>query len=284
MENKMAWRVRKKKKKQRLNKDLKTGLVIVAAVVFFSLVSIIYTPYGYNDMNTSARFSPPGIPHVMGTDNFGRDVFSRVMEGGRYTLFVAFCTVSGALIIGSTLGLAAGYFGGTGGEAVMRLMDTLSAFPGILLSLVMVAVLRTHEMTIVVALTILFIPFFTRVTRSSTLRIKSAGFIKNARLMGASHVRIIFFHVLPNLRIPLISAATIAFSNAILSEASLSYLGLGIQPPLPSWGRMLSESQNFLFNAPWCSLSPGLVIIATVFGFYYLGEGLNKQFGGEEYD
>jgi len=274
----------KKLLKTTYNPDLIVGAVFIAAVLALSLASLVYTPYGYNEMESASRFAPPSLRHLMGTDNFGRDVFTRVMEGGRYTLLVAAATVSGALLLGGCLGLAAGYFPSVLGNAIMRLMDTLSAFPGILLSLVMVAVLRTKPYTIVVALMILFVPFFTRVTRSATLQIAGSPYILNARLSGASHLRVIFMHILPNLRVPLISATTIALSNAILSEASLSYLGLGIQPPLPSWGRMLSESQNFLFNAPWCSLAPGLAIMAAVFGFYYFGEGISKQFanGGDQ--
>jgi len=262
----------------RENPSLLAGIIITVIILSLTVLGFFYTPYDYNEMNTQERFAAPGLSHLMGTDNYGRDVFTRVVIGSRYTLLVDALTVSGALICGCLLGLSAGYFGGIVNEGIMRLMDALSSFPGILLSLVMVAILRGGKYTIVVALFILFIPFFSRILRSGVLSARSANYVKIARLQGASHMRILFRHIFPNLRGTLLAATTIGLSNAILSEASLSYLGLGIQPPLPSWGRMLSESQNFLLTAPWASLAPGLMIVLTVVGFHFLSEGLEKHF------
>jgi peptide/nickel transport system permease protein len=156
-------------------------------------------------------------------------------------------------------------------------MDALSSFPGILLALVMVALMDNGQFTLFTALFVLFIPSYTRVMRSGALQYRHTDFILAERLLGAGHFRIIFIHILPNLAPSLLSAAALGLSNAILAEAAMSYLGLGIQPPVPSWGRMLSESQNFLFNAPWCALAPGVFIMLTVIAFHYLGEGIRRQ-------
>jgi peptide/nickel transport system permease protein len=258
--------------------DFKTGAVLALLVGGMALVSLFYQPYDYNGMLSAGRFSPPGRDHPMGTDNFGRDVFSRIMIGGRYTLLVALITVAGSAAAGSALGLVCGYAGGLADELVMRLMDALSSFPGILLALVMVSLLDNGEFTLIIALLILFIPSFVRIMRSGTLQYKSRDFVKAAELWGSSPGRIIFAQILPNLLPNLLSASALGLSNAILAEATMSYLGLGIQPPLPSWGRMLSESQNFLFNAPWCALAPGLMIMVTVLAFHYLGEGIRRRY------
>jgi peptide/nickel transport system permease protein len=231
----------------------------------------------FNQMDSEKRFLPPGPGHFFGTDNFGRDVFFRVMAGSRYTIILAVCTVAAAVILGSIFGLFAGYSGGFPDEIIMRLMDAISSFPGILFALAMTALLGNSQFTLFVALTILFIPSFTRIIRSGALQYKNADFITAERLLGASHIRIIFLHILPNLTPPLLSAAALGLSNAILAESAMSYLGLGIQPPLPSWGRMLSESQNFLINAPWCALTPGFCIILTVIVFHCLGDSLSRR-------
>jgi peptide/nickel transport system permease protein len=258
--------------------DFKAGVLLALLVGGMCLVSFFYQPYDYNAMDSLRRFSPPEPAHPMGTDNFGRDVLTRIMIGGRYTLLTALITVAGSAAAGSALGLAAGYAGGVLDELMMRLMDALSSFPGILLALVMVALLDHGEATLIIALLILFTPSFVRIIRSGALQYKSRDFVKIAELWGSSPGRIIFAQILPNLLPNLLSASALGLSNAILAEATMSYLGLGIQPPIPSWGRMLSESQNFLFNAPWCALAPGIMIMLTVLAFHYLGEGIRRRY------
>jgi peptide/nickel transport system permease protein len=260
------------------NGELKTGVVLSVLIAGMTLGGLFYIPYGYNDMDSSRRFTAPRTEHLMGTDNFGRDVFSRIVTGGRYTLLTAILTVTGSAAAGSVLGLFSGYAGGLWDELVMRLMDALSSFPGILLALVMVALLDNGQFTLLIALLVLFIPSFVRIMRSGTLQYKHRDFVRAAEIMGASPFRILFIHILPNLAPSLLSAAVLGLSNAILAEAAMSYLGMGIQPPAPSWGRMLSESQNFLYNAPWCALAPGLMIMLTVMAFHYLGEGIRRCF------
>ncbi|MDR1712620.1 MAG: ABC transporter permease [Coriobacteriales bacterium] len=258
--------------------DARIGMALVATIAGLSLLSLAYTPYPSEMMIDKSQFLAPSLSHPLGTDSFGRDVFSRIMVGGRYTLLVAASTVLGSALIGSVIGLTIGYIGGLLSDVVMRIMDALSAFPGILLALIMMAVLPTSDYTIILALLILFVPGYTRIMRSSMLQYRNLDFVDSAKIMGAGSVRIIIRQILPNLLPVLLSALVIGFSNAILAEAAMSYLGFGIQPPAPSWGRMLAESQNYLFNAPWCSIAPGLVIITTVSGFHFLGEGIRKRF------
>jgi peptide/nickel transport system permease protein len=228
-------------------------------------------------MNVRAIFSPPGASHLLGTDNFGRDIFSRIMTGCRHTLLLAFCTVAGAAAIGTIIGLFSGFTGGIIDECVMRLIDALQSFPGIVLALAAAAVLGSGQSSLLTALLILFTPSFTRVMRSGALQYKCTDFILAEKLLGAGGPRILFIHILPNLTPTLLSASALGLSNTILAEAAMSYLGLGIQPPAPSWGRMLSESQNVLFTAPWCALAPGLFIVLAVTAFHFLGEGLRRR-------
>ncbi|MDR0760340.1 MAG: ABC transporter permease [Treponema sp.] len=260
------------------NPEFLAGLVLAGLVAGMALVSLVYTPYGHNDMDPARRFTPPGAGHLMGTDNFGRDIFSRIMIGGRYTLLVALCTVLGSAAAGSALGLVTGYVGGLWAELVMRVIDALNSFPGLLLALVMVSIMENGPFTLIIALFIIFIPSYVRIMRSGMLQYKDRDFIKVVELMGASHARIIFVHILPNTAPSLLASTALGLSNAILAEATMSYLGLGIQPPIPSWGRMLSESRNFLFAAPWCALAPGFMIMIMVISFHYIGEGITKRY------
>ncbi|MDR0400019.1 MAG: ABC transporter permease [Treponema sp.] len=261
-----------------MNGEFKAGAVLALLIAGLSLASAFWVPYGYNAMDPSRRFLPPQGGHLLGTDNFGRDVFSRIMEGGRYSLLAALITVGGSAVLGSVLGLGSGYAGGLADEALMRLMDALNSFPGILLALVTASLLDSGEGSLIIALVVLFVPSFTRIMRSGMLQYKNRDFVKAARLWGVPPGRLIFVHILPNVLPSLLSASVLGLSNAILAEAAMSYLGLGIQPPLPSWGRMLSESQNYLFNAPWCALAPGFMIMLTVLAFHYLGEGIRRRF------
>jgi len=262
---------------------LKAGLLLTLVIVLLSLTSSIWIRGvfngQYNAMNPELRFQPPGINHPLGTDNFGRDVLLRLIAGSRHTIALAISVVAGAIIIGSALGLFSGYSGGLRDEIVMRLMDAISSFPGILFALVIVAVFGNSQFTLFAALLILFVPSFTRIIRSGTLQYRDADFILAERLLGAGGARIVFIHILPNLAAQLLPAAALGLSNAILAESAMSYMGLGIQPPEPSWGRMLSESQNYLINAPWCALAPGVFIMLTVIGFHLLGDSLRRYFG-----
>ena len=259
------------------NNFLKAGAALTLLILGITLAGIFFLPKDYNAMNSDSRFLPPGTKYLLGTDNFGRNIFFRIMAGAKYTLLTALVTVSLSALIGTGLGMFSGFAGGLLDEVIIRLLDVLASFPGILLALLMVSLLDNSPRTLVTALLILFIPGFTRIMRNGMLRYKSRDFVLSARVAGISYPRIIFAHTFPNLLPSLLSTSVLGLSNAILAESTMSYLGLGIQPPVPSWGRMLAESQTFLFNAPWCALVPGLMIMLTVLAFHYLGEGLKER-------
>ncbi|MCL2801397.1 MAG: ABC transporter permease [Treponema sp.] len=265
----------------KLNRQLAIGAILGFLIISMSVLSYIWVPHDYNHIDNSKRLQPPSSEHILGTDNFGRDVFSRIMAGGRYSLILAFCTVAAAAGIGCLLGLFAGYLGKTTDEVIMRIIDTINSFPGIVLALLMTAIIEKKDLALFFALLILFVPSFTRIIRTGAMQYKNAAFIHAEKIIGAGFFRITFIHILPNLAPSLFSAFVIGLSNAILAESAMSYLGMGIQPPHPSWGRILFESQAWFFNAPWSSLAPGFVIMVTVFAFHLLGEGLRRKFGGQ---
>lgn len=243
---------------------------MVGIVLLILLIGIIHTPYDPNGMDSTLKNLAPSFPHLLGTDNFGRDILSRVMEGGKITFLVALSTVVIGAGVGTLVGAITGYYGGILDEILMRINDAVASFPSILLALVLVSIVSTGKYNLIIALGIVFIPSFARIVRSEFISLKEMDFVKNARLMGAGNLRIMFVHILPNAKGILKTAITIGFNNAVLAEASMSYLGLGVQPPESSLGRMLSEAQPYLFTAPWYALAPGFMIAFTVLGFSLL--------------
>ena len=265
--------------------QLAAGIAVSFIITVMSLVSVFWVPYDLNHIDASIRLMPPSAGHPLGTDNLGRDIFSRVMAGGRYSLLLAVLTVLGAAAVGCLLGLFAGYLGGITDGIIMRVIDTLSSFPGIVLALLLVSVIDDSQLSLFTALLILFIPSYTRVMRAGAVQYRNSLFIQAEKITGAGFFRVTFIHILPNLAPSLVSASVVGLSNAILAESTMSYLGMGIQPPYPSWGRMLFESQAWFFNAPWYALAPGFFIMLTVLAFHLLGEGLkniylNRGYGG----
>lgn len=258
--------------------ELRIGLVIVAVIVALGILSVFYTPWDVYEMNTAVRSQPPSAAHFFGTDNFGRDIFSRAMVGARFTLLVSGSTILIAAGISIVLGLICGYAGGLLDEALMRVIDAINSFPSIMIALVMVSVLNYGKLTIIPALVIMFVPSFTRIVRTGTLQYKNADFVQSNKVYGDSDLRILFVHILPNIYPLLLSSIVIGLSNAILAESSMSYLGLGIQPPIPSWGRMLKEAQDIIFSTPWAALAPGLMIVLTIVGLNCIGEGIRKKY------
>lgn len=256
------------------NYNLMIGGAITALFLATALVGQFWTPYNPTAMDSMAVNLAPCLAHPMGTDNFGRDILSRVMAGSGSTFFVALCTVLIGGIFGTLVGAFTGYFGGWIDNVVMRFNDILLSFPSVLLALIFISFLGTGRYNIILALGILFIPSFARIVRSEIIRCRELDFVKSARIMGAGSFRIIFAHILPNAAVSILTAAAIGFNNAVLAEASMSYLGLGIQPPEPSLGRMLSEAQSFLAIAPWYAIFPGLAIIVIILGFSMVSEGL----------
>jgi peptide/nickel transport system permease protein len=258
--------------------ELRIGFVVVGIIVALGILSIFYTPYDVYEMNTSIRSQAPSLTHFFGTDNFGRDVFSRAMVGARFTLLVSVSTVLLAAVISIVLGLVCGYAGGMLDEIVMRVIDAVNSFPSILIALVMVSILNYGKLMIIPALVIMFIPSFTRIVRTGTLQYKNAEFVMSNKVFGDSDFRILFVHILPNIYPLLLSSVVIGLSNAILAESSMSYLGLGIQPPIPSWGRMLKEAQDIIFSTPWAAIAPGMMIVFTIVGLNCIGEGIRKKY------
>lgn len=254
------------------NSSVILGTILVGIVLLLVIVGFFYTPYDPNAMNGSIKNSAPSLAHWFGTDNFGRDILSRVMEGGRTTFIVAISTVAIGTIIGTLVGALTGYYGGVVDNILMRINDGITSFPSILLTLVIISIFGTGKYNIILALGIVFIPSFARVIRSEYMVQKEMDYVKMAKLMGASDMRILFVHILPNIRPILFSTITIGFNNAVLAEAGMSYLGLGVQPPDASLGRMLSEAQAYLFSAPWYAIAPGVMIVITVLGLSLLNE------------
>ncbi len=255
-------------------KILWAGIFITGFFLFILIVSFFYTPYNPNTMNGKEKFLAPCWTHWMGTDNFGRDIFSRVLAGLSTTFFVGISVTGIGAVFGTILGAFTGYFGGWLDEILMRINDALTAFPSILLALVFISILGTGKYNIILALGIIFIPSFARIVRGEFIRLKELDYVKSAKLMGAGKIRIMFVHILPNAMPALLSAITVGFNNAVLAEAGMSYLGIGVQPPDASLGKMLSEAQSFLFSAPWYVIFPGIVIILLILGFSFLSEGI----------
>lgn len=261
---------------------LTAGVVITAVFAVLMLIGFIHTPYSPNAMNASEKFMAPSPSHIMGTDNFGRDIFSRVLKGISMTGLVAVSTVAIGGGIGTVIGAVTGYYGGIVDEVIMRINDALNGFPSILLALVIVSIAGPGKYNVIMALGILFIPSFARIVRSEYISLKERDFVKSARLMGAGNLRIIFRHIFPNVLPTLFVTITIGFNNAVLAEAGLSYLGIGIQPPDASLGSMLSDAQSFLFTAPWYAVMPGVTIVLFVLGFSLLAEGIREKMSDEE--
>ncbi|MBQ7702935.1 MAG: ABC transporter permease [Firmicutes bacterium] len=259
------------------NYNLIIGLTITGAILLFTLIGQFWTPYSITETNVALKNAAPSFQHLMGCDNLGRDILSRVMNGCGTTFLVALLTVAIGCVFGVIFGALTGYYGGWLDKIIMRINDILLSFPSVLLVLIFISVIGKGKYNIVLALGILFIPSFVRMVRSEVIRFKEQEFVKSAKVLGAGNLRIIFVHILPNLTVSMLTTAAIGFNNAVLAEASMSYLGLGVQPPEPSLGRMLSEAQGYVFNAPWYAIWPGVIIVLIILGFSLISEGLRQM-------
>ena len=261
----------------RLLKD-RSGLIGLIFVLTFASISLLglfeITPYPVLEQHPIDRLKAPNADFWFGTDQFGRDIFSRVMKGGANSLQVAVISVSVSTILGTLIGILAGYIGGLLDTVLMRIMDMLFAFPSLLLALLVVTIIGASLWSTVLAITVVYTPIFARIARGPVLALKNAEFVIAARCLGAEDWRIILHHIFPNMRTVLIVQITLALSWALITEAGLSFLGLGTQPPNPSWGLMLSENRGLAEIAPWLIFFPGLAIMLTVLGFNLLGDGL----------
>ena len=251
------------------------GISLVMTLLI--LMGYIWTPYSPTQMDASAQMQAPSLQHLLGTDNFGRDIFSRVLQGAGTSFLIAVSVVAIGCLAGILVGSLCGYYDGTADVILTRVCDSITAFPSILLALVIVSVVGSGTYNIIVALGILFIPSFARIVRGEFARCRHLNYIQSAKLMGVGDARILFSHILPNTFSVLLPAITIGFNNAILSEASMSFLGIGIQPPHASLGSMLNDSQTYLRSAPWYALSVGGTIVLLILGFSLLSEGLQQR-------
>lgn len=260
----------------RLRKNLFAmfGLVLLLLIVFVAFFASQVAPYDPNLQDYTATMQSPSSSHWLGTDNFGRDILSRIIYGAQISLRLGlFGTLIGASV-GSLLGAVAGYFGGFVDTLIMRLLDVQMAFPGILLAIIVIAVMGISEMNVIIAIGVFSFPTFARVIRGAFLVLREQDFVLAAKAVGAGSNRILFRHLLPNSLSPILVLATIRLGTAILTAASLGFLGLGVKPPSPEWGTMLSEGRNYMQLAPHIAIFPGLAILITVVALNLLGDGL----------
>lgn len=250
------------------------GFAMISFLLGLMIVSFFWTPYPPNAPSAIAKLQSPSMLHWLGTDHLGRDVLSRLMLASRTAFLVGSASVAAGLLIGVPLGLTCGYYGGWFDIVVVRILDAMKAIPSLLLALMLISVFGSGMAVTVFAISLLAIPLYARMARSSAMQLKNMDYMQWTQLIGIGSARILFLHLLPNLRSSVLVTASLGFANAVLTEAGLSYLGLGVQPPDSSWGKMLSEAQNYLFNAPWLAIGSGLSITLLVLGFNLLGDGL----------
>lgn len=248
--------------------------LVLAGVVAIAVLDEAVAPYGPNDVDVPNRLQPPSGQHWFGTDDLGRDVFSRVVLGAAVSLRVGLIAVGIALLAGTAIGLVAGYLRGWLDDVLMRAMDVLFAFPAILMAIAVLAILGPGTTNAMIAIGVVYTPIFARVSRAAVLGVREEVYVRASRSVGASDARILLRHVLPNAAPPIIVQTSVSLAFAVLAEAALSFLGLGTQPPAPSWGRMLAEGRGFLELAWWMAVFPGLAIVVVVLSFNLLGDAL----------
>ncbi|QIG49640.1 ABC transporter permease [Nordella sp. HKS 07] len=255
-----------------------TGGGIVGTLLLVAIFAPWIAPYSPFDLDVAQMLKGPSAAHLLGTDELGRDVLSRVIHAARLSMMVAVLASLVGLVFGTIIGTLAAYFGGVVDLVLMRLMEILFSFPAILLAIVLMASLGTSIFNAMIAIGIIFIPGFARLARATAEGVLRQQYVEQARAIGMSHARILTREILPNIVAPLLVEAAVAFSYAVLLESALSFLGLGAQPPDPSWGNMLNTGRGFMAAAPWLSIVPGAAIFLTVLGFNMLGDGLRDAF------
>ena len=260
---------------QQLRGDKKAvlGLIVLAVLLFVALFADLIAPYDPNDMAFDMMLEPSPA-HVLGTDDLGRDLFARILHGTRISLFVGVSTVAISLVLGVLMGVAAGYYGGWIDMVIMRYIDLQWAFPNFIIAVYLVAVFGAGLTNVIIAIALAFLDDFARIARSMVLTLKESQYVDAARVMGATDWRIMCRHILPNATAPIIVQATVSVSYAILGEAGLSFLGLGVEADTPTWGLILSESRSFMSRAWWLGVFPGLAIMITVLAINFVGDAL----------
>jgi len=250
------------------------GVALCAIVVVGALLAPWLSPFDPNDQNIIDRLQPPSGTYLLGTDSFGRDVLSRILWGARISLVVAVTSIAAAIMIGGTIGMISGYVGGRIDLLVMQIMDVLLSFPSLILGLIVVALLGPDLINLVFAIALTAIAPFARIARAPVLSLKERAFIEAGRALGFSHTRILFVHVLPNIMSEILVMGSLWMATAVRTEASLSFIGLGVKPPTATWGGMMREGFENILDAPWLSVWPGLAILVLVLGLNMIGDGL----------
>jgi peptide/nickel transport system permease protein len=257
------------------NRGATIGAVLVLLVVLVALLAPMLAPYSPIEMHPKDRLRPPSTQYWMGTDHYGRDIFSRIVYGSRISLQVGILANLFSVILGMVIGLTAGFYGGAFDGIVMRFMDMIFAFPGTLLAISIIGLIGQRSLTwVMIAIAIVWIPMYARLIRGSVLSARELPYIEAARLIGVRDVRIMWRHILPNVVAPVLVVVTLCIGVAIRNTAALSFLGMGAQPPTPEWGLMLYETKQFMRMAPWVTIFPGMAILITVIGFNLIGDGL----------
>ncbi|MUV39107.1 Dipeptide transport system permease protein DppC [Lentibacillus sp. JNUCC-1] len=256
------------------NRMAAAGFIVIVFFILLGLLAPLFTPFAFDEQNLVNRLQAPSSEHWFGTDDVGRDIFTRIAYGARISLMVGFIAVTGALVFGTVLGVIAGYYGRWVDMLISRIFDILLAFPSILLAIAIVAILGASLENALIAIAIINIPIFGRLVRSKVISLREEEFVMAARAQGMKNGRIVWHHILPNSLAPIIVQATLGFGTAILEAAALGFLGLGAQAPNPEWGKMLADSRDFIQLAPWTLIVPGLSIMLVVLGFNLIGDGL----------
>jgi peptide/nickel transport system permease protein len=256
------------------NKTALVSAVVLLVIIVVAIFDDFFAPQGANEQDIANRLEPPSWSHLFGTDDLGRDILSRVILGASVSLKVGFLSVGLAMVAGTLIGLLSGFYGKWVDDVLMRIMDMLFAFPAVLLAIAILAIRGPGTSNTIIAIAIVYVPIFARVTRASVLGVREEVYVRASRSVGASDFRLLTRHVLPNAAPPIIVQASVSLAFAVLAEAALSFLGLGTQPPNPSWGLMLAEGRGYIDLAWWLAFFPGMAIVVTVLCFNLLGDGL----------
>ena len=264
------------------NKFALTGLIVITLLIVVALFAPVISPYTPSEQNVFERLQAPSLTHVFGTDDLGRDVFTRMIFGARISLAVGFISVFIILVIGTFLGIISGYYGGKIDYIIMRFTDIVLCFPTFFLIILVIAFIEPNIYNVMIVIGVTSWPGLARLVRAEVLSLKEREFILVSKMMAISNIKIFFVHILPNIISPLMVYSSLAIGGAILTESALSFLGLGVQPPMPSWGQILTSGKDYIYMAWWLSLFPGIAILVTVLAFNLVGEAIRDIFDPKE--
>ncbi|MBR3654542.1 MAG: ABC transporter permease [Elusimicrobia bacterium] len=264
------------------NKFALTGLTVITLLIVVALFAPVISPYTPSEQNVFERLQSPSINHIFGTDDLGRDVFTRMIFGARISLAVGFISVFIILVIGTFLGIISGYYGGKIDYIIMRFTDIVLCFPTFFLIILVIAFIEPNIYNVMIVIGVTSWPGLARLVRAEVLSLKEREFILVSKMMAISNIKIFFVHILPNIISPLMVYSSLAIGGAILTESALSFLGLGVQPPMPSWGQILTSGKDYIYMAWWLSLFPGIAILVTVLAFNLVGEAIRDIFDPKE--